>query len=147
MISRKDNNKIFRLTKEYSIPYLQHSYYNINMIDKMNNELSINQDNWKDETFIKSYIKYYFEINPQASNTECYNFIKEKLSNKININDNLINEIKNLKISNIYKNKSKETIINQLINMEDDNGKKLCNKFTYEYNINRNTKKMTSLLY
>ena len=56
------------------------------MIDKMNNELSINQDNWKDETFIKSYIKYYFEINPQASNTECYNFIKEKLSNKININ-------------------------------------------------------------
>lgn len=49
------------------------------MIDKMNNELSINQDNWKDETFIKSYIKYYFEINPQASNTECYNFIKEKL--------------------------------------------------------------------
>ena len=147
MISRKDKDEKFRLTKEHSIPYLEHSYYNNNIVDKMNNESSINQDKWDNESFRKSYLKYYFEKNPQASNTECYNFIKEKLSTKININDSIMNEIKNVKLSMISKNKSKDTIINQLINMEDENGKKLCNKYTYEYNIKRNTKKKLATLY
>ena len=53
MILIEDKNKKFRLTKEHSIHYIEHSYYNINIIDKMNNKSSINQDNLDKKSFRK----------------------------------------------------------------------------------------------
>ena len=79
-----------------------------------------------------SYINWFFNNN-NASESECLTYIKTKLENKITININQIkNEIKSGKLSNILKNRVKENIISQIINLKDNNNESICTSYTYK---------------
>ena len=55
-----------------------------------------------------SFINWYFNNNNNSSESECLTYIKTKLENKISINfDEIKNEIKSGKQSNIIKNRVK----------------------------------------
>ena len=89
MISKLDIEKKFILTKAHDIPYLLHSYCNINLKNEKFKNLDFTQNNWDNEQFRINFINWYYKHNNAASEFECYTYIKAKLENKITINEEL----------------------------------------------------------
>lgn len=70
---------------------------------------------------------------------------KSKIRKKIFINEELLkNEIKKGKMYINMKNRSKESVLTQLINMKDDNNEEICTPFKYESINNKNKEKIIS---
>ena len=100
--------------------------------------IEFNQKDWNQIEFRMSYINWYFNNN-NASESECLYYIKTKLENEITINKSQIKkEIKRCKQSNILKNRVKENMISQIINLKDNNNEYFCTSYTYKTN-NRTT--------
>ena len=82
--------------------------------------------------FRKEYIKWYFSNKKDASEIECFNYIKGKLESKININNDLKKEIHSCKLAVDIKKRANESILNQLSNLVDDNNNNICKIYSYE---------------
>ena len=145
MINRKDSNKEYKLTKEHSIIYINHSYNNMDAINKIFNNLNFEQKDWDDKEFRRNFVSWYF-INHTSNEVDWYKFIVEKLKNKINVNPDIKDEIKSVKTCIALKNKAKLNIIEQLLNMKDKNNKPICT--SYEYNTtNKKVKINPNVIY
>ena len=106
--------KEFIQTKHHNIPYLIHSYCNIQNKEDFINNNSYKKD-WNDLEFRKKYIEYNFENFLKSTEEESLMYIKGKTESKIKSDiDNLKNEIKSCKICANIKARAKETIINQI---------------------------------
>lgn len=107
MISRKDKNKTFRLTRNHFIPNLYNLHILILKKDVIYKNIIYVQENLNEYQFRKSYLKLFFETYNDTSEVKCYNYIKIKFENKININEDIIKEIAKANISNILNNRDK----------------------------------------
>ena len=68
-------------------------------------------------------------------------YIKGKTESKIILDtNNLKNEIKSCKYCANIKARAKETIINQLINLKDENQDRICHEYSHEYTNKENKK-------
>ena len=70
MILRNDKNKVFKLTKNHSIPYTLHSYCNINKKNQIFENINFTQSDWDNKEFRRKYINWYFTNNNSASESE-----------------------------------------------------------------------------
>ena len=148
MILKNDKEKKFTITKEHNIPYLLHTYCNINIKNEKFNNIEFSQNDWDNEIFRTKFINWYFEKNNQSIESDCLAFIKVKFENKIIINEDLLkNEIKKGKIYINMKNRAKESILTQLLNMKDDNNEVICTPYKYESINNKNKDKINSTLF
>lgn len=87
MISKLDTEKKFNLTKVHDIPYLLHSYCNINLKNEKFKNIDFIQNDSDNEQFRIKFIIWYYENNNSSSESECYTYIKAKLETKIIINE------------------------------------------------------------
>ena len=55
MISRNDNTNKFSLAKNHNISYIMHTYYDINIINDIYQNIKFEQKEWDNEEFRKSY--------------------------------------------------------------------------------------------
>lgn len=138
MISRKDPEQKFILTKGHEISYIMHTYYNTKKIKEIYQNLKFEQKDWENEDFRKGYLKWFYENFNNANESICLEYIKNSFNEKIVINENLVDEIKASKLAFIMKNRSKDTIIPQLMNLKDENGEKIIANYDYEYTIKNN---------
>ena len=146
MVLRDDNSKNFRLTKNHNLPYISHSYSNINTINEIFDNIKFNEKEWKSLEFRKEYIKWFFSNNKDASESECFNYIKCKLESKFNINNDLKKEIHSCILAVDIKKRAKKSIINQLSNLVDDNNNNICKDYSYEaFNKKTKEKKISTL--
>ena len=90
MIQKNDPEKTFVLTKLHNIPYLLHTYCNINLKNKIFKNIDFNQTDWDNENFRIKFINWYFENNNTSSEGECMSYLKAKLENKILINEDTL---------------------------------------------------------
>ena len=140
MILRNDKNKVFKLTKNHQIPYTLHSYCNIKKKNQIFDNINFTQSDWDNKEFRRKYINWYFTNNNNASESECFTYIKTKFEHKILIDCKLLNnEIKAGKHSNILKNRAKDSILDQVINLRDYSNENITTSYAYDI-INRKTK-------
>ena len=59
----------------------------------------------------------------------------------------LIKEIKKVKLSTIFKNRAKQSIISQIINLKDDDDESICTSYTYEIMNNKTKEKKIETLF
>ena len=148
MILRSDKEKKFKLTKSHNIQYPLHTYFTENAQRDIFENINFTQNDWLKKEFRMRYIHWYFDNNKESTENECFTFIKIKFEGKIKIEINeLKNEIKTVKLSTILKNRAKESIINQLINLKDCNDESICSPYTYEIVSKKTGEKKISTLY
>ena len=63
MISRKDKENKFILTKKNNCSYINHSYNNASKIDKIYKDNTFKQKDWDEIDFRRNYINWYFKNN------------------------------------------------------------------------------------
>ena len=143
-IIKNIKNDEFKLEKNHSLDYEEHSYTIKDIIVKdyqtINNfELKNKFKNYK---YLKLFLRYYLEKNDDIG-TSMIKFLYKltKEFNEININYNLIPKDEEIKIINTFKKRKK--ILNKDIKIEDViNLQNLCvtaiNNCKYKYNINSN---------
>ena len=100
--------------------------------------LKFEQKDWENEEFRKGYLKWFFENFNNANESMCLEYIKNSFNEKIVISENLGDEIKSSKLAFIMKNRSKDTIISQFMNLKDENQEKIISNYEYEYKIKNN---------
>ena len=148
MIMRTDKGKKFKLTKNHNIPYPLHTYFTESARKDIFEKINFTQNDWLKKEFRMRYIHWFFDNNKEATENECFTFIKIKFEDKIKLEINeLKSEIKTAKLSTILKNRAKETIISQLINLKDTNDESICSAYTYEIISKKNGEKKLSTLY
>ena len=149
MISRNDKEKKFILTKKHNCSYISHSYNNPNNTDKIYKDNRFEQKDWDEKDFRRNYINWYFNNN-EINEAACLEFIKGKLNNKINIMEDILKkEIKSVRICLNLKNKAKQKVIEDLINMKDKYNENICTNYEYDdvnNKINEATRKNLFLI-
>lgn len=67
MILKDDKQKNFKLTKDHNIPYLLHTYNNVNLKNKKFTEVDFDQNNWNQITFRNEYLLWLIGNNNNLS--------------------------------------------------------------------------------
>ena len=94
MIKRKDNDKIFKLTKKHNLEYYKHPYYIKIVSLKIIIKDKITEKQWKEEKIRYNLFKTYFMKNPNSNDEECKMFFKNHLKEIFNVTKKLIKKLK-----------------------------------------------------
>ena len=134
----KNQNELI-LTKEHTLSYTEHTYYKKDVTIKKINERKLEEAVWEDNNIRLTIFKKFFEKNKFCSDAQCITYVKGIFGHNINIDNNIIKEIKSAKITVNLKLSEKNNILEQLSNIKDNNNISISNTFEYEY-INKKKK-------
>ena len=145
MIKRKDNDKIFKLTKKHNLEYYKHPYY-IKIVSLKNIiKDKITEEQWKEEKIRYNLFKTYFMKNPNSNDEECKMFFKIHLKEIFNVTEEINKEIKKSRMSANYTKNSYNNIIYNLENLKDYNNDKIIyvNKYKHFNKIRKEDEEMS----